>query len=126
MADTKKAIEEINEIIRLAIEKIGQEESIGIELGGRIGKLTIDNYTSVDFKKAIMSNAEIDEAILRNIHATAPSELKQILPLLEELKTMVTLKEKNPKFYEKIADKFIAFGSWAKVVLDILHYTGHI
>jgi hypothetical protein len=124
LADTEKAIAEINELTRLSKEKLEQDESIGIDAED-VGELTIVGYKSVDYKKALKLR-RINQAYLRDIDTTAPSELKQVLPLLEELGVTVKSKQTGNKVYGKIIDKFAAFGSWAKVVTDILHYTGHI
>jgi hypothetical protein len=124
MVDTEKAMTDIKELIKASKEKLEQDESIGIDAED-VGELTIVGYKSVDYKKALKLR-RINQANLAKINAIAPSTLKQVIPLLEELGVMVRSKQTGLKAYEKILDKFVAFGSWAKVVTDILHYTGHL
>ncbi len=123
MADTERAVSEIDELIKLAQLKIEQDDSIGIDAED-VGNLTIGKAKMNGYKTPVKLR-NVGEAKIEVIEGTAPDELSQIIPLLMELRAEVKVKQKDKKVYEKIIDKFAAFGGWASVILNLLHYTGY-
>jgi hypothetical protein len=97
-----------------------------VDFSGQFAKLSMDSFSSGGYKKATPFKGKIGEAVLANIDATAQNDAKEILHVLEELKNAVQKKETKTQVYQKIAYKFVSYGSWDKLILDLLQYTGHI
>jgi hypothetical protein len=124
LADTEKAIIEITELIRETKEKLEQNESIGLDVAD-VGELTIEDYTSKGYNKAAKVR-NTKTVYLKNIEATAPSDLKEVVPILEEILTTLHSKQESKGKLEKFIDKLATFGTWATLVYNILHTSGHI